>query len=186
MIGSVRPTRSIDPKPGISPWGRTRTSAAALVMALALSGCLSDSGTDVIDPTEVDFAASLGVDLSQMTRSSSGLYIQDEVIGDGEEARAGDEVSVHYQGWLSNGSELENSRTDGFGPLTIEVLGGGEVIPGWDEGLVGMREGGTRLLVIPPHLAYGSQGVVVQGVSLIPSNATLVFRVEMLEVTKPG
>ncbi|MEX2527465.1 MAG: FKBP-type peptidyl-prolyl cis-trans isomerase [Gemmatimonadota bacterium] len=170
---------------GAGNWlGARAAGVLLLIVVTALSGCLSDSGTDVLDPTEIDFAASLGVDLAQMTRSSSGLYIQDEVVGDGEEARAGDEVSVHYQGWLSNGNELENSRTDGFGALTIEVLGGGEVIPGWDEGLVGMREGGTRLLVIPPHLAYGRQGVVVQGVSLIPSNATLVFRVEMLEVTK--
>ncbi len=125
---------------------------------------------------EPTFAPELGVDLDRMTRTASGLYLEDLAVGEGEEAVAGSEVRVHYTGWLPSGSKFDSSldRGEAFGFL----LGAGRVIPGWDEGVVGMREGGRRKLVIPSDLAYGDRGAG----SVIPPGATLVFEVELLEV----
>lgn len=106
------------------------------------------------------------------------LQIEEVVEGDGEEARAGDTVTVHYVGRIYNGKQFESSREIGE-PITFP-LGQGVVIPGWDEGLQGMREGGQRKLVIPPDMAYGERGV-----GPIPPNATLEFDVELLEVQRP-
>jgi peptidylprolyl isomerase len=105
------------------------------------------------------------------------LVIEDPVPGDGEEARAGDTVAVHYVGaaW-STGEEFDASWDRGQ-PLTF-TLGEGHVIAGWDRGVEGMRVGGRRWLTIPPHLAYGDRGV--EGV--IAAGETLVFVVDLLEV----
>ena len=107
--------------------------------------------------------------------TASGLEITDLVVGDGEEARSGQTVSVNYRGTLQNGREFDSSY--GRGPFSFP-LGGGRVIKGWDEGVEGMRVGGKRKLVIPPDLAYGSRGAG----GVIPPNATLVFEVELLKV----
>src|SRR5688572_5301866 len=93
---------------------------------------------------------------------------EDSVVGSGTPAAAGDTLTVHYIGTLENGQVFDNSYTRGE-PFTF-VLGAGRVIQGWDQGLVGMRVGGKRRLIIPPALAYGSQGTPV-----IPPNATLHF-----------
>lgn len=93
-----------------------------------------------------------------------------------DEAVAGTTVSVHYEGWLPNGTKFDSSR-DSNDPFVFQ-LGAGQVIGGWDEGVVGMLVGGTRKLVIPPHLAYGAAGR-----ASIPGNATLVFDIELLSVT---
>lgn len=103
------------------------------------------------------------------------LVIDDVKIGVGEEVKEGDTVVVHYIGTLQNGQEFDNSRKRGQ-PFEVEV-GAGRVIQGWDEGLVGMKTGGQRILVIPPEKAYGTQGV-----GPIPPNATLVFAIELLEI----
>ncbi len=137
-------------------------------MVFALAACGGDEGST--EPlTNDDFAAELNVDLSMMMRTASGLYLQDLQVGSGDEAVAGDSVSVHYEGWLPNGTKFDSSRdrNDAFGFR----LGAGLVIPGWDEGVAGMRVGGMRKLVIPPHLAYGAAG----SCSAIPGNSTLVF-----------
>ncbi len=127
--------------------------------------------------TNDDFAPELNVDLSAMTRTASGLYLQDLPAGSGDEAVAGTTVSVHYEGWLPNGTKFDSSRdrNEAF----VFLLGAGSVIGGWDEGVVSMRVGGMRKLVIPPHLAYGAAGAG----SAIPGNATLVFDIELLSVT---
>ena len=106
--------------------------------------------------------------------TDSGLVIEDLVIGDGEEAIAGHQVTVHYTGWLTDGQKFDSSkdRDDPF----IFPLGGGRVIRGWDEGVQGMKIGGTRKLTIPPALGYGARGAG----GVIPPNATLVFEVELL------
>ena len=122
------------------------------------------------------YAADLNVDLASMTRSESGLYYQDVVTGDGASVEPGNTALVHYTGWLPDGSEFDSSR-DGDDPLEV-VVGEGRVIDGWEEGLQGMRVGGQRKLVIPPDLAYGSQGTG----GVIPPNATLVFDVELVEI----
>ena len=106
-----------------------------------------------------------------------GLRIKDEVVGTGKEAKSGDAVVVHYTGKLDDGYVFDSSHKRGK-PLELK-LGVGMVIKGWDRGLVGMKEGGKRKLVIPPALAYGDQG---SGGGKIPPNSTLTFDVELVQV----
>jgi hypothetical protein len=107
------------------------------------------------------------------------LEIKDLVVGKGAEAKTGDTVKVQYVGTLTNGSEFDASRKHGDEGFTFE-LGKGRVIKGWDEGVVGMKEGGKRKLVIPPQLGYGSRAMGDK----IPANSTLVFEVELISVKK--
>ena len=115
-----------------------------------------------------------------MVTTDSGLQYEDNIVGSGAQAQAGQQVSVHYTGWLYNdgvkGAKFDSSkdRNDPFGFR----LGGGQVIQGWDEGVQGMKVGGTRVLVIPPGLGYGARGAG----GVIPPNATLMFEVELLGV----
>jgi FKBP-type peptidyl-prolyl cis-trans isomerase len=121
------------------------------------------------------FSPDLGVDLGAMTKTSSGLYSADLERGAGAVAEVGRTVSVHYTGWLPTGEKFDSSRDRGR-PFEFK-LGGGQVIRGWDEGVVGMKTGGVRKLVIPPELGYGARAV-----GPLPANATLVFEVELLGV----
>ena len=115
-----------------------------------------------------------------MITTDSGLQYEDTTVGSGAIAQAGQQVSVHYTGWLYNdsikGAKFDSSkdRNDPFGFR----LGGGQVIKGWDEGVQGMKVGGARTLVIPPELGYGARGAG----GVIPPNATLMFDVELLGV----
>jgi FKBP-type peptidyl-prolyl cis-trans isomerase len=113
--------------------------------------------------------------MSQIT-TESGLIIDDTQEGSGAEAVAGKTVSVHYTGWLENGQKFDSSK-DRNDPFHF-FLGGGQVIAGWDQGVQGMKVGGTRRLTIPAHLGYGARGAG----GVIPPNATLIFEVELLEV----
>jgi FKBP-type peptidyl-prolyl cis-trans isomerase FkpA len=108
--------------------------------------------------------------------TASGLKYVDLIVGPGREAAAGALVSVHYTGWLTNGTKFDSS-VDRREPFSFP-LGGGKVIRGWDEGVAGMKVGGKRKLIIPPQLGYGSRGAG----GVIPPNATLVFDVELLEI----
>jgi len=108
--------------------------------------------------------------------TDSGLKIDDLVTGDGAEAKSGQMVTVHYTGWLTNGSKFDSSK-DRNEPFRFK-LGAGQVIRGWDEGVAGMKIGGKRKLTIPPQLGYGARGAG----GVIPPNATLVFDVELLDV----
>jgi FKBP-type peptidyl-prolyl cis-trans isomerase len=108
------------------------------------------------------------------------LEIKDLVVGKGAEAKSGDTVKVQYVGTLTNGTEFDASRKHGDQGFTFE-LGKGRVIKGWDEGVVGMREGGKRKLTIPPNLGYGARGAGDK----IPPNSTLVFEVELVSINKP-
>ncbi len=103
------------------------------------------------------------------------MVIDDVKFGNGEEVKKGDKVSVHYVGALKNGEEFDNSRKRGE-PFEFTV-GGGQVIKGWDEGLVGMKVGGSRVLVVPAEMAYGDAGV-----GPIPGGATLVFAIELVSI----
>ncbi len=104
----------------------------------------------------------------------SGLEIEDQIVGDGEEAIAGQTVEVHYTGWLVDGTKFDSSH-DRNQTFSFK-LGGGQVIAGWDQGVAGMKIGGTRKLTIPPDLGYGERGAG----GVIPPNATLVFKVELI------
>jgi len=114
-----------------------------------------------------------------MNTSASGLIVEDLQVGQGAEAKGpGQYVTVHYTGWLTDGKEFDSSRRrdEPFG----FPLGAGMVIPGWDQGVVGMRIGGKRKLTIPPELGYGARGAG----GVIPPNATLVFEVELLNISE--
>jgi|SRR4051812_25697039 FKBP-type peptidyl-prolyl cis-trans isomerase len=112
-----------------------------------------------------------------MPTTPNGLTWQDVTEGTGTEAKKGDQVSVHYTGWLMDGTKFDSSK-DRNDPFEFH-LGGGQVIKGWDEGVAGMKIGGTRKLTIPPSLGYGARGAG----GVIPPNATLVFEVELLGVS---
>ncbi|WP_153115438.1 FKBP-type peptidyl-prolyl cis-trans isomerase [Rhodocyclus tenuis] len=111
-----------------------------------------------------------------VTTTASGLQIEEVTVGEGAVAEAGNTVSVHYTGWLTDGTKFDSSRdrNDAF----AFPLGARRVISGWDEGVAGMRVGGVRKLTIPPTLGYGARGAG----GVIPPNATLVFEVELLGV----
>ena len=155
---------------------RLRRRAVALGLApLLLAACLSgtDSGSPS-DPATETYAPSLGVNIAQMTKISNALYYQDLVTGTGVTAATGKSLSVNYTGWLVDGTQFDTSI--GKAPISF-TLGVGTVIPGWDLGLLGMRVGGKRRLVIGSDLAYGSGGFGV-----IRPNSTLVFDVQLLSV----
>lgn len=110
-----------------------------------------------------------------MTTTPSGLQYDDAIVGEGQEAKSGNHVTVHYTGMFPDGRVFDSSRERN--PFQF-VLGGGMVIQGWDEGVAGMRVGGKRNLVIPPSLGYGDAGAG----GVIPGGATLHFEVELLGV----
>ena len=113
-------------------------------------------------------------------KTPSGLLIDELVAGEGELAAAGQSVTVHYTGWLmyggAAGKKFDSSKDRGD-PFVFD-LGEGQVIKGWDEGVQGMKVGGSRKLTIPPELGYGARGAG----GVIPPNATLIFEVELLGV----
>ncbi len=109
--------------------------------------------------------------------TQSGLQYEEMRAGTGAKARSGQNVVVHYTGWLTDGRKFDSSR-DRNQPFSFG-LGAGQVIAGWDEGVEGMQVGGLRRLTIPPQLGYGEFGAG----GVIPPNATLVFEVELLEVS---
>jgi len=139
-------------------------------------GCRSMSATNDIPVTSA-------VDSLQVTRTASGLGIQELRVGTGPVAEPGRFVSVHYTGWLTDGTEFDSSRKPsrlGGSPEPLDfALGRQQVIDGWDEGIAGMKVGGRRKLVIPPGLAYGAQGMG----GVIPPSATLIFDVELCAVS---
>jgi peptidylprolyl isomerase len=138
---------------------------STLIMELELVEVLP-TGPD--EPAEVDE--------DEYTTTDSGLQYVDLEEGSGPEVGEGDMVVAHYTGWLEDGTKFDSSYQRGE-PFTV-VAGMGQVIPGWDEGLLGMQAGGRRQLVIPPDLGYGAEGAG----GVIPGDATLIFEVEVLEV----
>ncbi len=145
----------------------------ASMMPLACGGARPWRGTG-LDPAQVTFTPELGVDLATFEETPSGLLVEELEPGDGAVARRGSLVYLNYAGWLPDGSLVDTSV--GGDPFQFR-LGETEAIKGWNEGILGMRVGGRRRLVIRPGLAYGSRGT-----ARIPPDATLVFEVELVEV----
>jgi FKBP-type peptidyl-prolyl cis-trans isomerase len=149
-----------------------RVSAVAL-FAFFLSACgSSGDARRTAGAASGDFA----VDSAALTKTASGLRYQDVAVGKGAEAQQGQVAVVHYTGWLTDGTKFDSSRDRGE-PFSFPI-GAGQVIPGWDEGVAGMKVGGRRKLVIPADLGYGDAGAP----PVIPPGATLVFDVELMDV----
>lgn len=156
----------------------------AFLFALLLAACGGNANVDNLTAENTD-VPNVNIDASdasefidpdiEIVETESGLQYQDLVLGDGAVAEVGSTVSIHYTGWLIDGTEFDSSIEGGV-PISF-ALGTGYVIPGWDEGLLGMKVGGKRLLVIPSTLAYGETGA---GGGLIPPDATIVFEVELV------
>jgi FKBP-type peptidyl-prolyl cis-trans isomerase FkpA len=145
-----------------SSFARRFARSFALAAVVILAGCGSDpTGVSIVDTR---FASSLGVDLDASTRTATGLYYRDIEVGTGTQATAGSTVTVRYELFATNGQRREGGTLQPF------TLGTRSMIDGFDEGVRGMRVGGTRQLIVPPHLGYND-------------NTILVFRVELLSVT---
>ena len=153
-----------------------------LVAAVALGACGDGEGaaSESVNPDALD--GPVLSDSEQFTITASGLRYRDLRVGDGATPKAGDEVEVHYTGWLTDGTQFDSSRAEGRNPFPFP-LGQGMVIAGWDEGVATMQVGGHRKLVIPAELGYGDRGwVEADGTVSIPPGATLVFQVELLSI----
>ncbi len=135
----------------------------------------SSTPTPILQPTQVSQPAQNSSQSGSMVTMSNGLKIQDLKVGGGQEAKSGDTVTVNYLGTLENGTKFDSSY-DRNQPFTTQI-GVGTVIKGWDEGIVGMKVGGKRKLIIPAELGYGTQAA-----GTIPPNSVLVFEVELLGI----
>jgi FKBP-type peptidyl-prolyl cis-trans isomerase len=142
------------------------------LLPVAFAGCAGDSTTNTDFPLvpieSTTFAPSLGVNLATSTKTASGLYYRDIRVGTGKTIVAGDSINVKYSGALANGTVFDPGTSGTFG---FKIPG--NVIQGWNEGLLGVKIGGSRQLIIPSSLGYGPMGS-----GPIPPNAVLVFTVE--------
>jgi FKBP-type peptidyl-prolyl cis-trans isomerase FkpA len=150
----------------------------ALLCAFPLmaAACGDATGSGDPDLSSVEFAPGLGVDISHMEKVGSGVYILDRAEGTGTDSAAiGRTLQVRYRLWLPNGTAIEDNLAPK--PTYRVVLGTHAVIQGWEEGLLGMKVNGKRLLVIPPSLGYGSRAN-----GPIPANSVLVFEIELVSM----
>ena len=157
---------------------RLRQFAVAL-LPLAFTACLSgsDYNSSITAPNipieQTTFASTLNVDLSKSTKTTTGMYIRDLVVGTGALATSTSSLNVYYEGFLASGYRFDYKLSPSD-PYNVK-LGTRSVIDGWEQGLVGMKVGGKRQLIIPPELGYGPYGF-----GSIPSNAVLVFNIELV------
>lgn len=180
--------------PEVEPAKPKAAQAAALLATtcFALWACGEDGPARPEPPKieELDFAPELGVDISQMTRLPSGLYVRDRVEGEGDPVRSQTGIRFSYEGWLHDGTPVDR----GIYPASVflpgayvslvdgqhyYLLGSGQTIAAWDLGLDGMRVGGVRQVVAPPVLGYGGVG---SPDGRVPPNAVLVYDFELLAV----
>jgi len=154
---------------------RARGALTTLAVSLlALGGCgteitVTQTGDEEVIE-DVTFAPSLGIDLSRMTRLGSGVYIQDLVVGTGDQVALGSRATFRFTGWLRTGTQFTQGEVTFF-------LGNNEVITGFEQGVVGMKVGGTRRIIIPPILAFGSAGS-----STVPPGAVVIYETDLLEI----
>jgi len=158
------------------------TRAGLMLVALASVGALADCGSQVVvtpvcsHPVRGALPDQFHRDVSLLTLPY-GLQYADITIGCGEKVQPGDQVTMDYTGWLSDGSQFDSSTGPGRQPFVFP-LGEQQVIRGVDFGVMGMRVGGQRRIVVPSALAYGPQGIP----SVVPANATVTFDVQVLSV----
>jgi FKBP-type peptidyl-prolyl cis-trans isomerase len=146
-----------------------KAALSLALIAMTVPGLFAQTkATDTSAPTKVTGAP---------TKTPDGLEYWDIKVGNGATVKAGDNVSVHYTGWLTSGKKFDSSVDRGQ-PFTVENVGNAPVIKGWNEGLIGMKVGGKRQLRIPPDLAYGPGGRP----PVIPPAATLIFDVEVMGI----
>jgi FKBP-type peptidyl-prolyl cis-trans isomerase FkpA len=153
-----------------------RVRATSLVLACAfVAACTSSEPADApSNPATDSYAASLGIDIAEFTRVNEDVYVRDITVGEGALAETGRTLRVTYTGWLPNGQQFESNA--GGSPFQF-VLGAADVIRGWDQGIVGMRAGGKRRLLIGSRAGYGRTGR-----GSIPPNSTMIFDVEIVSV----
>ena len=154
----------------------TKILMAAL---LAVTACASGGGSSATaradELSATTFAPTLSVDLAAMRATPRGAYVRDVREGDGLYVRSGETVQVRYAGWLADGTAID-AVGERDAPVSFRV-GGGQVVRGWEEAVVGMRVGGRRQVVIPPRLGYGARGL-----GNVPPNAVLVFLIDVVGV----
>src|ERR1700733_8606913 len=148
-------------------------AAVAMILVLTVVSLVAQSATRKSSTANTNAPAKVTGD---GVKTPSGLTYWDLRVGNGEVAKEGSRVRVHYTGWLTNGKKFDSS-VDAGKPFDF-TIGNGEVIKGWEEGVAGMKVGGKRQLRIPPALAYGTQGYP----GAIPANATLIFDIQLLGV----
>jgi FKBP-type peptidyl-prolyl cis-trans isomerase FkpA len=158
-------------------------AAALLVAAFGVAGCstpkvASSQDQPAATASDASADASVAAEAPDAATATPGkVKIEDKTVGTGPAAKEGDNITVDYTGWLTDGKKFDSSVDSGK-PFSFQ-LGAGQVIQGWDQGVVGMKVGGVRRLTIPPELAYGETGA---GGGAIPANATLVFEVKLISV----
>ena len=143
-----------------------RTLGLAVAVTLALVACGGNPFGP--DPRDVEFAASLGIDLDNMTETDNGLFYRDDVVGTGAVAGAGDVATVAYTGWLPDGTEFDSGVSFTF---QIDTPG---IIAGFSQGVTGMQIGGERTIVVPSELGYGSERR-----GIVPADAVMVFKLTL-------
>lgn len=154
-----------------------KTLSTLLCMVVCAGSLIALSGCDEKAAMENSQAGKEDSAVAASSKSVNGVQIEDVVVGDGTEAKKGNTVSVNYLGTLAANGKKFDSSYDRNEPFTFK-LGSGQVIEGWEKGIVGMKEGGKRILTIPPEKAYGPSGYP----PVIPPNSTLKFEVELVEV----
>jgi len=167
-MSQKKPTSSELIKPEINP----SVYGAIIVLVLIII-----AGIIIFNNTKNNQSKNMATTSQNIVTKPNGLILDDLKVGTGKEVKTGDTIKAHYLGTLENGTKFDSSYDRGE-PFEVQI-GVGQVIPGWDEGIVGIKEGGKRKLTIPSALAYGDRGVPQAG---ILGGATLVFEVEVLEI----
>lgn len=153
-------------------------SSALVLVLVALMACGSptDLGFEVIE--EVEFAASLDIDLSTFNLRGTGVYWKDVSVGGGETVVFGTTPTISIQGWLKDGTQFLDG-TERF------LMGNSAVISGIEDGILNQRVGGTRRIIVPPNRAYGGQGFILDGQLVVPAGAVVVFEMTVDTLVTP-
>lgn len=158
---------------------RSLPAVAALAFLAACDLSTEPNIPAPIDPAQDTYATALGVDIASMTKTSSGLYYKDRIVGTGTSAVANDSIKANFTLWLTNGTKVDSSEDPGNSPIEFRI-GDPDIIVGFSEGFIGMKPGGERQLVIPTNLAWGSNGSRVQGKPTVQPNANVIFVIKFV------